>query len=60
VRLFGAGLKNPTKDENIVYLPGAWDMFHAGIYLSKYLSMATSNSIYVSKDISIYWNKLKN
>jgi len=30
LRLFSAGVKNPTKDDKIVYMDGAWDMFHPG------------------------------
>jgi len=30
LRLFGAGLKAPQPTDKVVYLAGAWDMFHAG------------------------------
>lgn len=30
LRLFGAGVKPPTADQRVVYIAGAWDMFHAG------------------------------
>lgn len=30
VRLFGANVKAPKPSDRVVYLAGAWDMFHAG------------------------------
>lgn len=30
IRLFGAGAKAPAATDTVVYLAGAWDMFHAG------------------------------
>lgn len=30
IRLFGAGVKTPKPTDRVVYLAGAWDMFHAG------------------------------
>lgn len=30
IRLFGAGVKVPRPGDRVVYLAGAWDMFHAG------------------------------
>lgn len=30
LRLFGAGVKAPKAGDRVVYLAGAWDMFHAG------------------------------
>ena len=30
LRLFSAGTKSPTKDMRIIYIDGAWDMFHCG------------------------------
>ena len=30
IRLFGAGVTAPSRDAKVVYLAGAWDMFHAG------------------------------
>ena len=30
LRLFSAGVKAPPKGARIVYIDGAWDMFHAG------------------------------
>ena len=30
VRLFSAGVKTPTKDMKVIYIDGAWDMFHCG------------------------------
>mmetsp|Transcript_31167 Transcript_31167/g.41231 ORF Transcript_31167/g.41231 Transcript_31167/m.41231 type:complete len:527 (+) Transcript_31167:333-1913(+) len=30
LRLFSAGVKAPPKDARVVYIDGAWDMFHAG------------------------------
>ena len=30
IRSFSSGMKAPTKSNRIVYLTGAWDMFHAG------------------------------
>jgi ethanolamine-phosphate cytidylyltransferase len=30
LRLFSAGVKAPSKDMNIIYMDGSWDMFHAG------------------------------
>ena len=30
IKMFGAGMKNPSKHAKIVYLAGSWDMFHAG------------------------------
>lgn len=30
LRLFSAGTKSPTEDHRIVYMDGAWDMFHCG------------------------------
>jgi len=30
VRLFSAGVKAPTKEQKVIYIDGAWDMFHCG------------------------------
>jgi ethanolamine-phosphate cytidylyltransferase len=30
LRLFSAGMKSPKKGQRIVYIDGAWDMFHCG------------------------------
>jgi ethanolamine-phosphate cytidylyltransferase len=30
LRLFSAGTKSPTEDMRIIYIDGAWDMFHCG------------------------------
>jgi ethanolamine-phosphate cytidylyltransferase len=30
IRLFGAGVKAPKPSDRVVYVAGAWDMFHAG------------------------------
>jgi len=30
IRLFGAGVKAPKSTDQVVYLAGCWDMFHAG------------------------------
>jgi ethanolamine-phosphate cytidylyltransferase len=30
IRLFGAGVKAPKPTDRVVYIAGAWDMFHAG------------------------------
>lgn len=30
IRLFGANVKAPKPTDKVVYLAGAWDMFHAG------------------------------
>ncbi len=30
LRLFSAGIKPPTKDQKVVYMDGAWDLFHPG------------------------------
>lgn len=30
VRLFSAGVKAPTPDMKVIYMDGAWDMFHCG------------------------------
>lgn len=30
LRSFGAGVKPPTPEQRVVYIAGAWDMFHAG------------------------------
>lgn len=30
LRLFSAGTKSPTDDQRIIYMDGAWDMFHCG------------------------------
>lgn len=30
IRLFGSGVKAPEPGQKVVYLAGAWDMFHAG------------------------------
>jgi ethanolamine-phosphate cytidylyltransferase len=30
LRSFGAGVKPPTSEQKVVYIAGAWDMFHAG------------------------------
>jgi ethanolamine-phosphate cytidylyltransferase len=30
LRLFAAGTKSPTEDMRVIYIDGAWDMFHCG------------------------------
>ena len=45
IRLFSASVKAPTPDDTIVYLAGAWDMFHAGHV--KILEAARSFGSYV-------------
>jgi len=30
LRLFSAGMKSPKKGERVIYIDGAWDMFHCG------------------------------
>jgi len=30
LRLFSAGMKNPEKNSKVIYMDGAWDMFHPG------------------------------
>lgn len=30
LRLFSAGTKSPTEDMRVIYIDGAWDMFHCG------------------------------
>jgi len=30
LRLFSAGVKTPTKGHKVIYMDGAWDMFHSG------------------------------
>jgi ethanolamine-phosphate cytidylyltransferase len=30
LRLFSAGVKAPPKGARVVYIDGAWDMFHSG------------------------------
>ena len=30
LRLFSSGMKSPKKGERVIYIDGAWDMFHCG------------------------------
>lgn len=30
IRLFATGMKSPSRDDVIVYVPGTWDLFHSG------------------------------
>jgi ethanolamine-phosphate cytidylyltransferase len=30
LRLFSAGMKSPKKGDKVIYIDGAWDMFHCG------------------------------
>jgi ethanolamine-phosphate cytidylyltransferase len=45
IRLFSAGIKDPPKEATVIYMDGAWDMFHAGhIEVLKEAKKLTENS----------------
>ena len=57
LRLFSAGMKSPKTTDKVIYIDGAWDMFHCGhvkfLKAAKEVSCVYCNSFYlVLKEIS--------